>query len=110
MNKHAVKRAIVGVGLGMVATLTLPWHVPASAAGSPDIEHGKTLHETYCLKCHGTKIYTRPDRRIQSIDALRNQLERCKTSLGASWPEQDIRDLLHYLNQEFYHFDTETGS
>lgn len=79
------------------------------AAG--DIERGKELHKENCTSCHasalggdGTKIYTRADRKIDSYEALENQVKRCKTALGVSWPEHQIDDVLAYLNETFYKF------
>lgn len=77
-----------------------------------DIERGKQLHEENCLKCHTSimggdpnSIYTREDRRIGSLAALDKQVRRCKTSLGVSWPDDQIDDVVTYLNETFYKFD-----
>lgn len=77
-----------------------------------DIERGKQLHDENCLKCHTSimggdpnTIYTREDRRIGSFAALDKQVRRCKTSLGASWPDDQIDDVVTYLNETFYKFD-----
>lgn len=82
-----------------------------SSAWAADIQRGKELHDANCIRCHasivggnGTAIYTRPDRRIDSLEALNAQVHRCKNSLGVSWPEDQIEDVVAYLNQTFYHF------
>lgn len=82
-----------------------------ATAHAADIKRGKTLHEENCIKCHvsmvggdGSGIYTREDRRMDSLDALNNQVHRCKTSLGVSWPEDQIADVVAYLNQTYYKF------
>lgn len=76
-----------------------------------DPERGRELHKENCIRCHasmmggdGTGIYTRPDRRIESLDALYKQVRRCKTSLGVPWPDDQIDDVVTYLNQNFYKF------
>lgn len=76
------------------------------------IERGRELHMENCISCHasmmggdGTSIYTRPDRRIESLEALTTQVKRCKTSLGVPWPEHQINDVITYLNSTFYKFD-----
>lgn len=80
-------------------------------AYAANIERGKELHDGYCISCHasmlggdGTAIYTRVERRIDSMEALQHQVRRCKTSLDASWPDDQVDDLLEYLNQTFYKF------
>ncbi len=47
-------------------------------------------------------IYTRSDRRVSSIDGLKNQVTRCKTTVGVAWPEDQIDDVVEYLNTNFY--------
>ncbi len=77
-----------------------------------DIERGKSLHDDNCINCHaklmggnGTGIYTRQDRRIETLSGLKKQVKRCKNSLGATWPEDQIDDLVAYLNSYFYKFE-----
>ena len=90
----------------LILTLTA-----GSAAQAADIKRGKQLHNENCVKCHvsmvggdGTGIYTREDRRIDSLEALNNQVRRCKTSLGVPWPDDQIADVVAYLNKNFYKF------
>jgi len=77
-----------------------------------DIERGQELHDDNCLRCHasiygekGNEIYTRPNRKIDTLMGLEAQLKRCKNSLGTNWPEDQILDVQHYLNTNFYHFE-----
>ena len=79
---------------------------------SKDLERGKDLHDGNCLSCHasmygenGNEIYTRPNRKIDTLSGLENQLKRCKNSLGTNWPKDQIDDVQHYLNKSFYHFE-----
>jgi len=74
-----------------------------------DPAHGKDLHDANCQSCHTSLmdgnpdlIYTRPDRRVNSINGLRNQVTRCKTTVGVTWPEDQIEDVVEYLNTNFY--------
>jgi mono/diheme cytochrome c family protein len=84
----------------------------ATSAQAADLERGKTLHNENCTHCHismmggdGSAIYTRSDRRIESLAGLRKQVNRCKNSLGASWPPDQIDDVVYYLNQTYYKFE-----
>lgn len=77
-----------------------------------DIERGLDLHDSNCISCHaaiygakGNKIYTREDRKIETLAGLEAQLKRCKNSLGTNWPEDQILDVQYYLNSNFYHFE-----
>jgi len=35
---------------------------------------------------------------------LRSQVKRCKNSMGVSWPEDQIDDVVAYLNSMYYKF------
>ncbi|MCU7949955.1 MAG: cytochrome c [gamma proteobacterium symbiont of Bathyaustriella thionipta] len=71
--------------------------------------HGKDLHDANCQSCHASlmggdpdRIYTRSDRRVTTINGLRNQVTRCKTTVGVSWPDDQVEDVVEYLNTKFY--------
>lgn len=96
--KHQVATALILAALAC----------PVLAA---DIQRGKSLHDENCMECHvsiqggdGSGIYTRPDRRIDSLPALRSQVNRCKDSMGISWPADQIDDVVAYLNSTYYKF------
>jgi len=76
-----------------------------------DTVHGKDLQNSSCQSCHASltggdsaKIYTRTDRRVNSADALIKQVNRCKDSIGAAWFDDDVDDVVDYLNTNFYQF------
>jgi mono/diheme cytochrome c family protein len=92
-------------------SLALLFTVLSGTAMAADIARGKSLHDDNCVECHvsiqggdGSGIYTRPDRRIDSLPALRSQVKRCKNSMGVSWPEDQIDDVVAYLNSMYYKF------
>ena len=77
-----------------------------------DVNKGRELHNENCTSCHisiaggdGSGIYTRQDRKMESYDALKAQVMRCKTALDAPWPEHQIQDVIEYLNSTFYKFE-----
>lgn len=82
-----------------------------SNAHAVDLKRGKELVQENCIKCHaeavggdGHKIYTRENRRVESLAGLNKQVHRCKDSLGISWPEDQIADVVAYLNKTYYKF------
>ncbi len=83
------------------ALLLTAFAVPAAAA---DIDNGEDLHFTNCTGCHDETAYTRADRRVQSLDRLAAQVRFCKDSLELSWFDEDVDDVVEYLNQTYYHF------
>ena len=92
-------------------SLAVLFTVLSSTAIASDVNRGKSLHDDNCIECHvsiqggdGSGIYTRADRRIDSLPALRSQVNRCKNSMGVSWPEDQIDDVVAYLNSMYYKF------
>ena len=76
----------------------------AAPAYAADIENGADLHFTNCTGCHDESVYTRADRRVQSLDKLGGQVRFCKDSLELSWFDEDVDDVVEYLNETYYHF------
>ena len=72
-------------------------------AGDPG--KGKLLNDEHCLKCHGSEVYTRPDRRVTSLSGLHKQVRFCEQNLGLTWFDDDIDNTATYLNLEYYKFD-----
>ena len=79
----------------------------ANSSFAVDIERGQDLHDSNCISCHaaiygdkGNEIYTRPNRKIETLTGLEKQLKRCKNR-----PEDQILDVQHYINRNFYHFE-----
>jgi hypothetical protein len=74
------------------------------AAQATDTGRGESLHEEHCTRCHDTRVYTRPDRRITSLDSLKTQVQRCETNLGLQWFDDEVDAVTAYLNANYYKF------
>lgn len=74
---------------------------PAAAA---DIENGEDLHFENCTGCHDETVYTRENRNLQSLERLGRQVRFCKDSLELSWFDEDVDDVIEFLNQNYYRF------
>jgi hypothetical protein len=89
--------------LRLAAALALPLLLGVNAArGGDEAVDAHALHEQNCLKCHGTDIYTRADRKVTSYEGLGRQVRRCETALGLRWFDEDIAAVTDYLNRDFY--------
>lgn len=76
---------------------------PALAGGDPT--NGKKLFEaSQCLRCHGTEVFTRPDRKVTDLAALESQVRRCDANLDTNWFDDEVLDVVAYLNQTYYKF------
>lgn len=85
--------------------------ISATAAGAADVKRGKELHDAHCTSCHigmtggdGSLIYTRKDHRVTSLKALDTQVRRCENSQGLKWFDDELADVIAYLNKTYYKF------
>ncbi len=87
------------------ASLSIVLMTSAYAASLPgDSVEGKRLLDANCMACHQTDIFTRKDRKIQALDALKEQLIVCSRAAKKEFSASEMQDLLKYLNDQFYHF------
>lgn len=88
--------------LPMIAALAL-----AGCDAAPDVkgdaERGAKLHEI-CLDCHGSGPYKSAERKVASHDALRREVLRWGDYYNPALSEQDVADLVAYLERDFYRF------
>jgi mono/diheme cytochrome c family protein len=85
--------------------LLLLWQIPSARSALPgDVAEGQRLHDANCLSCHDTSIYTRKDRAIHSLDALKHQVEGCGHLAKKEFSAAQRQDIVKYLDERFYHF------
>jgi mono/diheme cytochrome c family protein len=76
-----------------------------TAVAAPDPANGQKLFAaSQCLNCHGTDAFTKPDRKVNNIAALESQVRRCDANLDTNWFDDEIKDVVAYLNQTYYKF------
>jgi hypothetical protein len=88
--------------VSLLSALLLGTALPAIAG---DAASGKKLHEANCVRCHDSGVYTRADRRIQSMESLQAQVARCELTLDLKWFDEDRDDVVTHLNEAFYKFE-----
>ncbi len=86
----------------VIATLVIG--LSSANADESVITAGKELNEKSCVACHGSELYTRPDRRVTSREKLSTQVRFCKDQLQLQWFDEEVESVAEYLNKEFYHF------
>ena len=89
------------VALLVLTGLSLAAHAAPSLG---DAAHGKKLHNANCVACHDDGVYKRKDRRIKSIEGLKGQISGCGHQLKKSLTQDQINDLVKYLNDTYYKF------
>lgn len=85
--------ALLAAGSGAHAAL-----LPGDAA------KGKAVHDTQCVACHDSGVYTRANRRIKSVEGLIGQVNTCNRQLDKRLDREQINDLVKYLSDTYYHF------
>ena len=80
------------------------YSLPASAETDESIDARSFVHEK-CSSCHDSSIYTRENRRVDSLPRLNSQVRMCDAQLGTSLFDEDITAIVKYLNDNYYHFD-----
>ncbi len=69
-----------------------------------DADNGKALHNDNCTRCHDSAVYTRPDKRVTTLPKLGKQVRFCKDNLGITWFDDEVNDVVTFLNNNYYHF------
>lgn len=84
----------------------------AVAAPPGDPVRGEKLHAQQCVSCHvrlvggdGSDIYTRIDRKIESLPALAQRVSTCNAMTNAGWLDDEEADVTAYLARTYYKFD-----
>jgi mono/diheme cytochrome c family protein len=84
----------------------------ATPSQAVDAARGEKLHNEQCVACHaarfgnnGADIYTRNNRRINDLDGLKRQVNRCKDNLRITWFDEEVADVVEYLRQTYYRFE-----
>jgi mono/diheme cytochrome c family protein len=91
------------IGLALAAALLAGCSESAPALQPGDPLRGEKIHAV-CLDCHGTGLYTSSERKIKSLKALRKEVMRWGDYYNPALTEQEVEDVLVYLNSRFYKF------
>jgi len=76
-----------------------------AAWAEPDPLNGKRLFEaSRCMECHSTDMFTRPEREVSNLAELESQVRTCDTRLSTNWFDDQILDVVAWLNQAYYKF------
>ncbi len=75
----------------------------ARPAESPK-SRGQLLYENHCTHCHESAVHKRNPARVAKLDDLYHWVEKWATVQRLDWNQNEIRDVVDYLNQEYYHF------
>lgn len=96
----------------IAALLALPLLAVAQPFPKANPAIGKKLAMAAdCAKCHsqrvggdGSRMYTRPERKVKNPSQLLTQVRACNTMLNTGWFPDDEENVAAYLNREYYKF------
>lgn len=86
----------------LLTSVAIAEEVPNAANGQ------KLFNESRCLECHGVDLFTSKDRKIQSLSGLEGMVRRCDANLSTNWFDDQILDVVEYLNKAYYKFEETT--
>ena len=91
------------LGLTLLTLAGLLFSGSSMAAGNA--ANGEALFTaSKCNQCHGTDIFTKPTRKVTSLDQLEAQVRRCDSNLNTNWFDDEIIDVTAHLNKQYYKF------
>ena len=90
---------LLAAGTALAETTVAP-SLAADAAGAPD--RGQMLYENHCRGCHVSVVHIRSDRKAASLEAVRWEVARWSSELQLDWRNEEIADVVEYLDREFY--------
>lgn len=76
----------------------------SGALQAADAKRGEALYQANCMGCHDTSVHTRPNSIIPSLNALEKRVRFCETNARLKWSDEQIEDVIAWLNQTFYKF------
>ena len=62
----------------------------------------QTTHDTYCIMCHDTQVYTRKARLARDYESLRAQVDRWQSNVSLNWSDQEIDAMATWLAVRYY--------
>ncbi|HTT07277.1 MAG TPA: cytochrome c [Gammaproteobacteria bacterium] len=88
------------------ALLVVSLATPAVAGEQPkrDARRGELLYSTQCVACHSAQVHWREKKLATDWISLQAQVRRWQKSSGAGWSNEDITEVVQYLNTLYYHY------
>ena len=86
-------------------------HAASEVFAFGDPKQGEKLYEQKCAACHvaqfggdGSRVFTRPDRKIHTAPALLAQAQFCNTRSRAGLSAEGEQSVAAWLNEKYYKF------
>ena len=63
--------------------------------------------DEHCIACHDKQVHWRDARLATDWKSLAAQVRRWRTNTGLQWSEQEVDEVVRYLNETIYKFPDE---
>ena len=90
--------------LAMVFVSTLVVLSAPRIATAADAARGAALYESRCGSCHSESVHGRTKRVAKDFDDVRGWVRRWNDNLALRWGDEEIDDVLVYLNNTYYKY------
>ena len=87
------------------SALLLGLGVSFSVVIAADPGRGEMLYKNHCKGCHLSSVHDRSEQRATSIERVRFEVRRWSKEQKLFWNEDDMADVVDYLDETFYRFD-----
>ena len=71
-------------------------------AHSQDLERAQSLHDTHCITCHDTKVYTRSNRVARDYSQVLEQTDRWQKNASLNWAPADVAAVAQFIAARYY--------
>jgi cytochrome c5 len=65
---------------------------------------GQQLYENHCTSCHESTVYIRERRRAKTFADVRGWTVHWSKELKLNWGQEEVDDVVRYLNGQFYRY------
>lgn len=95
-----------------IPPVTLPAEMPVTSRSPPAVaagSRGQMLYENHCTRCHTSVVHVRKKRRADSLKVLEGWVRRWSAEEKLGWSENEVIEVVDYLNQRYYSFPPPGG-
>ena len=76
----------------------------AGAQTSREASRGELLYSTHCIAFHSTQMHWRQNKTATDWNTLRFEVRRWQANNALSWNDDDITEVVRYLNDLIYRY------
>ncbi len=92
------------VDFSIRATIGLSLYSMVTTVNCADVKRGQMLYENHCTQCHESRMHILARRTVSTMTDVRFQIDRWQQELRLNWDNEDINDVLGFLDTRYYQF------